>query len=1154
MTLYINHATQLPTLARSLTSTLSSPLADPFQAEVVCVPTVGVRDWLQQQLALVLGATDHCDGIVANIDMVFPNRFMAAALGQPIHATGPWDIERLTWTVLQVLDSGVVEVPGRGGATKPDGSNTRGTYSTARRIADMFDRYANNRPQMLQQWKAGHDGDGTEDERGAVVPLPGDHVWQARLWRAVRESIGVATIAEQFPDLIADLRSGRLEPALPERAALFGLSAVSSAQLALLQALAQVRDIYLHLIHPSPVAWRNCPHQLAGRLVPRANADAGAAVRHPLLRSWGRPPMETAALVGGIDAVANPPGGDIAPKPAAPARTTLQRLQAAIADDQEPDAADDTNRDHSIQVHACHGTTRQIEVLRDALGHLFAADPTLAPHQVLVLCPDLGRFAPLIPSVFQRSSSPIPVRVSDLSLGAANPIATALAALLTTVAGRCTGPDLIQLIMIDPVQRRLGLDLDDTARINRWINDLGTTWGLDKTHRAQWVPDQITGGTWSATLDRLLLGAAMPAPSPRIGPDGIVPFDDVDATAFATAGSLADLVSRLSQARSDCAADHGIARWVEILLGFVSEFFSVRPDDEWQIAEIIAGMNAVRDNAGPVQVPLSFADARTVLSGVLTDDRGRMTLRSGAITITSLVPVRTVPARVICLLGFDEASIRWGSFDGDDILGLRPCVGERDRRADGRHILLDALMAAEEHLIITCDGSDITTNRKLPFPVQLTELLDVIGAGAGPGGGPGNGPGSGPGSGIVIRHPRQAYDERNFVSSPGSAGPAGFEEGQPFSFDSAMLRAATARRTAVPATEPLPLLEPSIPESITLADLARSCTRPATTFLRQRLDARLPREPDEAEISIPIRFVGLDQYQLGNELLELHRHGIDEAGIQNWRQAHRQGGSLPPRSLADAVLDEAVSEVDIVLAGGEGVSDVRRLLSASGSFPIALHVPIPESVESPILIDELITGLDTHRLIRVSFVRPGQRPIVSAAIELAALVATEPQHPWEAVVVNRPSSGGRRATVSRLVPVDSPSRASIAVDFLQTALAFHLRALREPIPFFEKSSRTLFEIRTIDDEEFSRDILNVDAQFLWGQYTADDILTIPLRTVDEARFIASAAAASPVPCGRAQALADSFWHSFHAFIPPATDSPESSDSPDSPDSSEVERP
>src|SRR6185369_10958581 len=98
-------------------------------------------------------------------------------------------------------------------------------------------------------------------------------------------------------------------------------------------------------------------------------------------------------------------------RPPTPSRTLLAQLQADVEADREPAPGPILPTDRTVQLHACHGTTRQLEVLRDALSHLFAADPTLLARDVAVLCPDLPRFAPLIESVFGRGGLPVPVRV-----------------------------------------------------------------------------------------------------------------------------------------------------------------------------------------------------------------------------------------------------------------------------------------------------------------------------------------------------------------------------------------------------------------------------------------------------------------------------------------------------------------------------------------------------------------------------------------------------------------------------------------------------------------------------------------------------------------------------------------------------------------------
>src|SRR3712207_9034800 len=54
-----------------------------------------------------------------------------------------------------------------------------------------------------------------------------------------------------------------------------------------------------------------------------------------------------------------------------------------------------------------------------------------------------------------------------------------------------------------------------------------------------------------------------------------------------------------------------------------------------------------------------------------------------------------------------------------------PHVGERDPRAEDRQLLLDALMAAGEKLVVTYTGNDERTNAERPPAVPGGELLDA---------------------------------------------------------------------------------------------------------------------------------------------------------------------------------------------------------------------------------------------------------------------------------------------------------------------------------------------------------------------------------------------------------------------------------------------
>ncbi|NED63794.1 exodeoxyribonuclease V subunit gamma, partial [Streptomyces sp. SID10244] len=70
-----------------------------------------------------------------------------------------------------------------------------------------------------------------------------------------------------------------------------------------------------------------------------------------------------------------------------------------------------------------------------------------------------------------------------------------------------------------------------------------------------------------------------------------------------------------------------------------------------------------------------------LMSGLVAATPTRTNFRTGELTVCSMVPMRSVPHRVIALLGVDtDAFPRTRRTDGDDILGRSPLVGERNPR------------------------------------------------------------------------------------------------------------------------------------------------------------------------------------------------------------------------------------------------------------------------------------------------------------------------------------------------------------------------------------------------------------------------------------------------------------------------------------------
>ncbi|MEO9025415.1 MAG: exodeoxyribonuclease V subunit gamma [Solirubrobacteraceae bacterium] len=1055
--LTVHRSDRADALAEALAILLTEPLDDPFAAEVVAVPTRGMERWLTQRVAAVLGASPGgADGVCANVDFPFPQRVIGDAVSA---ASGidpdsdPWHPERMAWSLLEVIDRHLAEpwlatlATYLGAVSDPrDPVKQSRRLSVVRHLARLFDRYALHRPDMLTAWAEGRDLD------TALAPLPAGAAWQAELWRHLRDRIALPGPAERRRRACQRLVEDPALVALPSRLSLFGLTRLPTGQLEVLRALARGRDVNLFLLHPSPALWSTLASAgRTARSARRADDPTAALPASPLLASWGRDAREMQLVLASEEEHADafhpsPPGAD----------GLLGRLQEDVRADRAPAGVplpgDRDQRmvlapeDRSVQIHACHGRARQVEVVHDAILHALAEDETLEPRDVIVMCPDIETFAPLIQATFgagegygddpeeeaseTRPSGPQPVdlrvRLADRSLRQTNPVLGVVAELLELAEQRLTASQVLDLADRAPVRRRFHLDDDDLTRLQGWTAQAGIRWGLDAAHRERFKLERVASGTWSAGLERLLLGVAMNEDGQRLFAD-VLPLDDVDSRAIDLAGRLAELVERLGGALDHLGRPQPLAEWAQAI-GEAADALTATPIAErWQRAELQRLLDEMVQEAGEhAETELAPAEVRAYLLERLAGRPTRANFRTGHLTVCTLMPMRSVPHRVVCLLGLDDGAFpRKTPRDGDDLMLADPLIGERDPRNEDRQLLLDALMAATERLIVTYSGNDERTNTPRPPAVPVGELLDVIETTAVTGTGPAT-------AQVLIRHPLQPFDPRNF--EPGAvAGP------QPWSFDRVTLegaRALVAPRRPLPPflAEPLPAVRPDV---IELEDLVRFVEHPVRAFLRQRLGISLGAAAEEIADGLPVELDGLERWGVGQRLLEALLSGVDgNTAIK----AEIARGTLPPGRLGRPVIDAVYPLVGAIAAEAGALAAEGR-----AADPVDVRVELGDGRR----LSGTVSGVTGDVLLSATYSRVAAKHRLAAWVRLLALAASRPEREFSAATVGR-GNGRDDVRVSLVEPLATTpaAREAFARAQLEALVDLHDRGLREPLPLF----------------------------------------------------------------------------------------------------------
>ena len=1058
MAFHLTVGGSLEPLADALADLLATPATgvDPFDAELVLVPSAGVRAWLAARLARRLGATARGgDGVVANIDWQFPGRVVSLALG-PDAGLGGWETDRLTWAVYDELVSDAARYGQPVDAVR------------ARAIADLFDSYTLRRPTMVLGWERG------SDHLVGGRPVPDAQRWQPDLWRAVRDRLGGRSDVDAMRDVLGRLRAGEVAAA-PARLVVFGLAALPPPHLELLGALSESCDVHVFAPVPSGVRWRRLIDRLPTELelpIPRDESSLFVLDGHPLVTDWGRSAAEAHALLhatavgAGATVIAHRDERSIATD------TLLHRLQHDIVTDTAPPgaprrgASDDrmvmADDDDSVRWLQCYGAARQVEVLRDAILHLLAeteadGSPRYAPRDIAVLTPDIARYAPLVEATFAGDAAhgvtAVPLEVADRTLRQDNPLVDALLQLFDLTEGRFRVTDLLRFAGLPVVARRFGLDTNDLERIATWIDATNVRWGIDGHDLERFgVPAVYDAFTWRSALDQLLLGASVPDGAARLGLGEVPPFPGIEGDGLLVAGRFAELVRAVASAVDRLTTPAPVADWCTGVGESIGSLFRPGPDDAWTVRAVERALSDLTDDAESVPVTAErIVEPGQLLALTrvkLESGSGRARFGTGAVTLSSLTAQRGVPFRVVCLLGLDSEAAVIAS--AENLLAARPCVGDRDPRTEQRAQLLDAVLAAGDRLVVCSNGHDVRTNTELPPVALLADLLDVIDATAVAA------DGRRASRALAVAHPRQSWSEVSFL--PGGLGVDG-----PWGFDTGALAAVRARDHQVQASAflPEPLGSPAddgLGQRVTVDELVRAVTEPVRAFLSRRLGVSLVDTDVDDDDSIPLALGDAEQSSLERWLLA-ERLGVGSAwtvdDLDERLDVARRRGIVPPGDLGDAPLDQAVHRVDSVVALAAGCLDLD---TAAESVPVRVEVTTTGS--PPVLVEGTIGGVhgDTVLDLRVSRIRPAA--LLGAWLRVALLVCTDPSRHWQVLLVGRPASeakgkGGSTAEfVTHDVHLIDPERARAVVAF---AVDMWRRSQRDVLPFFPATSRAVHD-------------------------------------------------------------------------------------------------
>lgn len=899
-------------------------LDDPFEPEMILVQSTGMAQWLQMTLSQKFG-------IAANIDFPLPASFiwdMFVRVLPEIPKESAFNKQSMSWKLMTLLP----QLLEREDFTLlrhylTDDSDKRKLFQLSSKAADLFDQYLVYRPDWLAQWETGH----------LVEGLGEAQAWQAPLWKALVEytdELGQprwhrANLYQRFIETLESATT--CPPGLPSRVFICGISALPPVYLQALQALGKHIEIHLLFTNPCRYYWgdikdpaylaklltRQRRHSFEDRELPLFrdsenagqlfNSDGEQDVGNPLLASWGKLGRDYIYLLSDLESSQELDAFvDVTPD------NLLHNIQSDILELEnravagvniEEFSRSDNKRpldplDSSITFHVCHSPQREVEVLHDRLLAMLEEDPTLTPRDIIVMVADIDSYSPFIQAVFGSAPADryLPYAISDRRARQSHPVLEAFISLLSLPDSRFVSEDVLALLDVPVLAARFDITEEGLRYLRQWVNESGIRWGIDDDNVRELELPATGQHTWRFGLTRMLLGYAMESAQGEW--QSVLPYDESSGLIAELVGHLASLLMQLNIWRRGLAQERPLEEWLPVCRDMLNAFFLPDAETEaamtlieqqWQ-AIIAEGLGAQYGDA----VPLSLL--RDELALRLDQERISQRFLAGPVNICTLMPMRSIPFKVVCLLGMNDGVYpRQLAPLGFDLMSQKPKRGDRSRRDDDRYLFLEALISAQQKLYISYIGRSIQDNSERFPSVLVQELIDYIGQSH-----------YLPGdealncdesearvkAHLTCHHTRMPFDPQNY------------QPGNLQSYAREWLPAASqAGKAHSEFVQPLPF---TLPETVPLETLQRFWAHPVRAFFQMRLQVHFRTEDSEIPDTEPFILEGLSRYQINQQLLNAL---VEQDDAERLFRRFRAAGDLPYGAFGEIFWETQCQEM-----------------------------------------------------------------------------------------------------------------------------------------------------------------------------------------------------------------------------------------------------
>lgn len=998
---------------------ISAPQNDPFESEIVLIQSRGMERWLSFEIA-----KHH--GVCANIKFIFPNNLFDMIFQETIgekFKSQSFSKEVMLWKIMKALPA-LLDEPGFEYIENYLNDKTSydvKLYQISKKIASIFDQYQMYRQDMLSLWESNNS---TET---------GDAKWQKILWNKIINLLPAEKTpnqtSTQFFSKIKN-KGTQIKDQLPKRISVFGVTVLPPYSLQILKELSNIIDVNLFLLNPCMMFWSDIMTQKRiAKEVIRAQRHSVKEDRlhleqgNSLLAFLGKTGMDFFDLVYDL----NPE--ETALYEESPSDSLLNHIQNSILylnADEAPAPIKIDDNDTSIVINSCHSPFREVEVLKDYLLDLFAKNPDLTPKDVIVMTPDIETYAPYIEAVFSKKEGDakyFSYTIADRSYINEGALISAFFEILSLNFTRLEASVVFKLLGRDVILKNFDLNEDDLRIIKKWIIETNTNWGLDKDHKEKLQIPSNPENTWFYGIERMLSGYALTGNNFW---GDFLPYDEIEGTQSLTLGKFIDFIKKIGFLIKNIAENRSLTKWTDFLKIIISSFFENVKQYESELKKIRDALSEITPSNLCSCYPekIGFNSIYRYLLDKFTSENPGFGFLSGGVTFSQTLPMRSIPAKVICLMGMNNDNFpRRETTCEFDLIAQSPQKGDRSSNNNDKYLFLETIISAQNNLFISFIGRSIKDNHEISPSIVIAQLIDFIQ------------------NNFVLGNNKRVIDKIFNKHRLHSFSTAYFQKNSPlysYSRESFNISLELQKKYKLETLHPVAIsIKPVPPEfyKITIDDFISFFKNPSKYFLEKRLGLFLEKDDTALKDSENFEIQGLEKYSIANRVI---KSTVKEDNIARLPEIFKAEGVLPPGNIGKIEIETLLNKTSTF------AEKIKNIINVQPPKPIEISLAL-----NNIKLTGIIDSIYEPGFIYHTFSKTRGKNLIEPWIKHLILNAVKPDCvKTETHILSVDNKSIDNCHLGKFFKIDAAG----GLEHLNNLAEIYLKGLECPLPFFPDTS------------------------------------------------------------------------------------------------------